>query len=106
MNELSEEIESYKELTDSQHTDKIHRLIDDLTNDLQKNTRQILYDQLIRVKNETSHLLNESKCVEHQDSTVQTSLSGEKALSSTITTDNIEPAQPPPPTKRSRKSST
>lgn len=58
VDELNEELQGYKELSGAKHADKIDKLIDNLTSDLQRNTRQILYDQLIRVKSETSHLLN------------------------------------------------
>lgn len=101
---MSEEIQGYKELSDAKHTDKINKLIDKLVNDLQKNTRQILFDQLIRVKTESSQLLNASQSVDCQDSTVQTTLCEEDSMPSTTTikTDTTDSA---PPTKRLRKSS-
>ncbi|XP_067932635.1 uncharacterized protein [Watersipora subatra] len=100
VNELNDEIQSYRQLSDSEHTDKIDRLIDELTNDLQRNTRQILYDQLIRVKTETSHLLNLNKNAEEQSPTVQTSLLEADLLPTTTTNTDITDS---PPVKKLRK---
>lgn len=103
---MTEEINEYKELSSSIHTDKINKLIDDLTTDLQRNTKQILYDQLIRVKHETSRMLSKStKEVQSQDSTVQTCLSNESLVSSPSTSSSQSDRDTTLPKKRCRQSS-
>lgn len=107
VDELNEEIQGYRELSGTKHTDKINRLIDDMSNELQRNTKQILYDQIIRIKTETQ-LLNAGQSVERQDSTAQTCPLLEKeddSSTSLLNTSLIDKTDYAPPTKKKQRKS-
>ena len=104
--ELSEELQGYKEVSGTKHADKIDKLVDNLTSDLQRKTRQILYDQLIRIKSETSHLLTGQSDANDTDAAKTTTAhdGSDKEIAPTlINNELIALDTPEPASKKARK---
>lgn len=97
VSELTEELNILKDMSDTNHSERLNQLVESLVDEVQSNTRRLLTEQLYKVKVQSKDILlsdKEHPKPQYSDSCVQT-------IAETKDTQSAESSEPKP--KRTRQ---